>query len=90
MTAISVDNLVKSFEKPKIPPIDGKPMFTTIHSLYELLNSNVASVSTKLRWGMLGNLCLTLSPTFYATLLATQVVPPPNPGAAPVIPAGST
>ena len=58
--------------------------------MHKLLNSKSASVNTNLDCITLGHLCLTLSPTVYKTLSTTRVVPPPNPGAAPVIPAGAT
>ena len=58
--------------------------------MHEVLDSNAASVTANLGCGTLGHLCLTLSPTVYATLSTTRVVPPPNPGATPVIPAGAT
>ena len=58
--------------------------------MHELLDSNAASVTANLGCGTLGHLFLTLSPTVYATLSTTRVVPPPNPGATPVIPAGAT
>ena len=48
------------------------------------------SVSSNLGFNTLGYLCLTLSPTVYMTLLATPAVPPPNTGAGPVIPVGTT
>ena len=90
MVASSVDKLVKSFENPNIPPIDGEPTYATLHAMHELMNSNAASVTTNLVCGTLGHLCLTLSPTVYATLSTTRVVLPLNPGATPVIPAGAT
>ena len=90
MASASVVNIVKRFENPTILPIDGKTTYATIHSLHELLNLNASSVKTNLRFGALGHLCLTLSLTVYATLLAAPVVPPPNPRAAPVIPVGTT
>ena len=61
-----------------------------IHALHKLLNLNASSVNTNLGCGTLGHLCLTLAPTIYVTLSATRVVPPPNPGATPVILAGAT
>ena len=90
MAATSVNKLVKSFKNPAIPPIGGEPTYATIDTMHKLLNSNAASVNTNLGCGNLGNLCLTLSPTVYVTLLATRVVPPPNTGVTPVIPAGTT
>ena len=90
MAAPSVDKLVESFENPSIPPIEGEPMYATLHAMHGLLNSNVASFITNLGCGTIGHLCLTLSPTVYATLLTTRVVPPSNTGATPVIPEGAT
>ena len=58
--------------------------------MHKILNSNAAYVNTNIGCGTLGHLCLTLSPTVYAALLGTRVVPPPNTGATPVIPLGTT
>ena len=87
MAANSVDKFVESFENPTI---DGEPTYATIHAMHELLNFNVAYVNTNLGCGSLRHLCITLSLTFYATLLVTQAVPPPNPGATLVVPVGTT
>ena len=90
MAVTSINKLVESLKKPAIPPIDGKPMYATIHAMHKLLNSNAASVNTNLNCGTFGHLCLTLSPNVYATLSATRVVTPTNPGAMLVIPEGIT
>ena len=90
MAPPSVDKLVDSFKNPSIPPIDGELTYVMLHAMHELLNSNAASVNTNLGCGTLGHLCLTLSPTVYATLSRTRFAPPPNPGATSVIPAGAT
>ena len=90
MAATSVDKLINRFEIPTIPPIDGELTYLMICAMHKLINSNRASVNTNLGCGALRHLCRTLSPTVYATLLTTQVVSPPNPGATPVIPAGTT
>ena len=90
MAAPSVGKLVESFENPSIPPIDREPTYATLHAMHKLLNSDVASVTTNLGCSTLIHLCLTLSPTVYANLSKTRVVPPPNPGATLVIPAGAT
>ena len=90
MATPTVYKLVEIFESLHIPPIDGKPTYATLHGMHNLLNSNAASVATNIGCGTLGHLCLTLSPTVYATLLTTRVVPPLNIGATPVIPAGVT
>ena len=82
MVAPSVYKLMESFENPSIPPIYGELTYATLHAMHELLNLNAASVNINLGCGTLGNLCLTLSPTLsptvYATLSTTRVVPPPN------------
>ena len=73
-----------------ITPIDGKPTYTIIHSLHNLLKSNTASVSGNLGCSTLGYLCLTLYPNIYKTLLVTPVIPTPNTRALPGIPVGTT
>ena len=85
MAAPTVNKLVESFDNPHIPLIKGEPTYATLHGMHDLLNSNAASVATKLGCGTLGHLCLTLPPTVYATPLTTRVAPPLNPGAMPVI-----
>ena len=62
MVSTSVYNLVESSENLTIPPIGGKPTYTTIHYLHGILNSNVASVCTNLGCNNMINLCLTLYP----------------------------
>ena len=49
----------------------------------------MASVNNNLGCSTLKHLCLTLYSTVYVTLLTTRIVPPPNPGATPVIPVGA-
>ena len=39
MAAPSVDKLVKSFEKPNIPPIDREPTYAMLHTMHEILKS---------------------------------------------------
>ena len=56
MAAPTVDKLVESFENPDIPLINGDPTYVTLHGMYELLNSNAASVATNLICGYLGHL----------------------------------
>ena len=90
MAAPTVDKLVERFENPHIPPIDGEPTYATLHGMHKLLNSNAASVTTNLGCRTLGHLCLTLSPTVYATPSTTRVAPHLNTGANPFILAGAT
>ena len=88
--APSVNKIMESLENPSIPMIDREPTYATLHAMQDILNSNAASVTTNLGCGTLGHMCLTLYPTVYATLSTTRVVPPPNTGATPVIPADAT
>ena len=90
MASISVDKLVNKLENPTIPLIYVKSTYVTIHAKQDIIKLNTASVNTNLICGTLGHLCLTLSPTVYATLLTIRFIPPPNPGATLVIPAGIT
>ena len=68
-----------------IPPIIGQKTYSSIHEIQQYLRSNAASIQSNLGCGTLGLIYLTLSPTVYATLLATLFVPPPNPGATATI-----
>ena len=90
MAAPSVNKLVESFENPHIPQIDGGMTYVTLHGMHKLLNFNAVSVTTNLGCSTLVHLCLTLSPTVYATLLTTRFFPPLNPGGTPVISDGVT
>ena len=90
ITALSVDKLVESFKNPSIPPTNRETTYATLHAMHEILNSNATSITTNLSCSTLGHLCLNPPPTGYATLLTTKVVPLPNPGPTPVIPAGAT
>jgi hypothetical protein len=71
-------------------PITGVPTYGSIAELNLQLNINAASVQSNLGDGLLGLLYLTISPAKYNTLSAVPFIPPANPGAAPVIPAGAT
>ena len=86
----SIDKLVETFLQPTIPPIVGVPTYETISKVIMMLSFNAASVSTNLGCGTLGYLVLVVTPAIYNTLSATPFVPPPNPGAAPTVPPGTT
>ena len=81
---------MERFPFQTIDPIVGAPNYEKNSKFHFKLNSNAASVHSNLRNGTSGLLYLTLSPTIYATLSATDFVVPVIPGADPVIPSGST
>ena len=58
----AIDKIVDVFSSPTIPPIDGTPTYNTITEVNLKLNSNSASVQSKLGCGTLGLLQLTTSP----------------------------
>ena len=72
------------------PPIIVQPTYSSIHEIHQFLSSNAAYIQSNLGCGTLGLIYLTLSPSVYATLLATLLVPPPNPGATTTIPSTAT
>ena len=86
----SIDKIVEGLPFQTIDPIVGAPNYGKIAKVHLKLNSNAASVYYNLGNGTLGLLYLTLSHVVYATLSATAFIMPVNPGAAPVISAGST
>ena len=73
-----------------ILPIIGQPTYSSIHEIHQFLSSNAASIQSNLVCGTLGLVYLTLLSNFYATLLATLFVPPPNPGATGTTPSTAT
>ena len=86
----SINKIVEWFPFQTINPIVGAPNHETIAEVHLTLNSNAASLHSNLGNVTLGLLYLTLSTAIYATLSATAFVVTVNPGAAPLIPAGST
>ena len=86
----STDKIVESFPYPTISPIIGQPGYDTIAEVHLQLNANAASVQSHLGDGALGLLYLTVTPAVYNTLSLVEFIPPPNPGADPTIPQGST
>jgi hypothetical protein len=83
--ATSVESLIKSFPHPTVPPIEGPPTYESITDILQILNTNAASVHSKLGGIELGNLALTASTAVYATLSATPFELPDNPGKTPII-----
>jgi hypothetical protein len=85
MAATSVKSFIESFPHPIIPPIKGLPTYESITDITRLLDTNAASIHSKLGDGQLGHLALTISPAVHATLSAIPFVTPPNPGPVPVL-----
>ena len=85
-----IDKTVEGLPFQTIDSIVGAPNYKKIAKVHLKLNLNAASVHSNLINGTLGLLYQNLSPAVYSTLSATTFVVPVNPGAAPVIPTGST
>ena len=85
----AIDKIVDGFTFPTIPPIVGTPTYNTIAKVNLKLNSNSASVQSKLGYGTLGLLQLTMSPAVYNTLSSTASILIVNPGSLPIITANS-
>ena len=86
----SIDKILKAMPHSSIPPIIGQPTYPSIHKIQQYLSSNATSIQYNLGCGTLDLIYITLSPTVYATLLATLFVFPPNPGATVTIPSTAT
>ena len=86
----SIDKILEAMPHSSTPPIIGQPTYSSIHEIHQYLSSNAASIQSNLGCSTLGLIYLTLSPTVYATLLATLFVPPPNPGATATTPYTAT
>ena len=81
-----VDKIVDGFPFPNITPIEGKPVYHTIEELNSQFNANVASVQSNLGGGGHSYLTLKAKLTSLATISATSLAIPVNPGPTPVIP----
>ena len=82
---LSIEKIVDRFPFPTIDPIVGTPKYESNADIHLKLNSNTASVQSNIKYGTLGLLFLTVSPTVYATLSTIVFVPPGNPGPYPII-----
>ena len=83
---IVINKIMDGFLFPTISLIIVAPNYNIIAEVHLKLNSKAASVQLNLRCGTLGLLHITVSPTMYTTLLATNYITPVNPGAKPTIP----
>ena len=83
----NIDKIMDGFPFPTIPPIVGTPTYNTIAEVNLKLNSNSASVQSKLGCGTLSLLQLSVSLAVYNTLSVTPFFGPVNPGSVPIIPA---
>ena len=86
----TVDKIVENFPIPTILPIVVEPNYETITKVHFKLNANFALVQSKLGYGHLGLLYLTVSPDVYNTLSATVFIPPINHGPTSIITADAT
>jgi hypothetical protein len=82
--ATTVDQMVKSFAQPVIPPIIGTPNYETLSVVFRILSANTTSVPCPLGNGQLGWLRITINEDLYNSLSNnTPFVAPINPGYAP-------
>eukprot|EP00957_Ditylum_brightwellii_P086543 6584264-Ditylum_brightwellii.AAC.1 len=63
MVIPSVIDLTKRFPQQFIPKISGKPRYSSIKAVHNLLIENAASVATTLGGGNYGHLALVMNPT---------------------------
>ena len=88
--AASIDSLIESFPYPTIPPIQGRPTHQSLQALTKLLYENAASVPSDNGGGNHGHLGVPMPQPTFNIVAGNPWVPPLNPGAVPVIPAGAT
>ena len=86
----TINKIVDGFPFPMIPPIVGTPTYNTISEVNLKLNSNAASVQSKLGCGTLGLLQLTVSLAVYNSLSSIAFIVPVNPVSVSIIPDNST
>ena len=80
MSDIPDVDYTKKFEVSTLPRIHGKPDYSKLKVLKDLLKANAFRVSSNLGGGAHGHLGLVLTPVEYATVSATPYVCPPHPG----------
>ena len=67
-----------------------RPKFYGIHNFHKLLKDNATNVPTKLMNSNYGLLALIISPTDWETLYGHEWIPPNEPGAPPILSAGTS
>ena len=82
--------ITKNFPTKEFPKILGEPTYNIITDYEEKLQKNAISVKTLLTPNNLGFLPIVIGPTRYAALGHGNFVPPINPGAPPILVAGTT
>jgi hypothetical protein len=82
--------ITDNFPHKNIPPILDQPTYETIQELHLKLNENAVKVHSNLGNGLLGHLCVTVSPPIFNTLSATPFTLPINPGISPAFPDAAT
>ena len=85
MTTTPREAVTSNFPHPTLPPLTGRPTYTSIANLNLLLNANAASVSSSRGDGIHGLLILTVSDAVYSTTTGMNFIPPTNPGIHPFI-----
>jgi hypothetical protein len=89
---MTADNVIDvDFPHKELTPILGNPSYADLYDRHQKLKTNAANVPTQLTPGNLGLLPLIISPQDYAAQAAGQIWGyPANPGAPPILAAGTS
>jgi hypothetical protein len=85
--ALTVEEIINSFQNPVISKIDHEPTFEDIQLTTRILNANAISVPSVMDGGAHGHPGNIMTQVEYVAISATPRVEPFNPGAIPIIPA---
>jgi hypothetical protein len=86
---LRVEEIVNGFPNPVLPKIDHDPTFENIQVTTCLISANAISVPSVAGGGAHGHLGIIMTYVEYADISATPWLEPFNPGAIPIIPAGT-
>ena len=89
-STLSLESIKGLFPHLVIPRQIGAPSYETISDVHTKLKANASSVPTTLGGGAHGHLGLMLGPATYLAITGHNYAIPADPGAQPVIPAGTT
>ena len=80
---LRADQILALFPNPVLSPILGEPDYAAIRILQKQTFQNLSAIPSNLGCGTKGLLWLATTPTVYATISATPVTAPTNPGSEP-------
>jgi hypothetical protein len=67
----TVEDVIASFPRPGLPPVQGEPDYQTIHAIRKCLQANSRAIDTHLGGGTLGQLGLIISDAYYTMISPT-------------------